>query len=465
VTPRLPPSIAPLTCALLLGLFPLTRHTHAEVSSLAAGVTASLERYSGPAEISATSLGQFKLRVEISRRGDTQPLNVRIELPVTGREAWPVNDVEVSDDAGTSLLVRRSGIEWEKLVVPVPDKVGALIVHAVEPARPSPPSTSDKDRVIQDVASGAQLRVANWPLGRTAALSIRFDDSHPSHLSKAVPILREYGFKGTFMVNPGPKEPGSRQNYEFETQHAEWAALMKQGDMELANHSAHHRGAKGDDDMEREIGGAAEAIWKLTPGRSKLMALNLGGGTSWETTRTLRHYLDKYHQFDASGGSLGMDDTYGGRVEAFRKALESHLARGLWCRVHYHYIGEGLSSSEANFRAALDIAKEHQDRLWIAGMADIHKYQSERSTCRLLLVRSDARSLGFKLETALDASLYDQPLTIEITPPAAWAPDKVSVKDKSGGSIPVLHAPSGSRPVLRVEIPHQDAEYSVSTLP
>ena len=81
---------------------------------------------------------------------------------------------------------------------------------------------------------------------------------------------------------------------------------MKQGDMELANHSAHHRGAKGDEDMDREIGTATEAIWKLTPGRSKLMALNLGGGTRWETTRTLRHYLDKYHQFDASSGSLGM---------------------------------------------------------------------------------------------------------------------------------------------------------------
>jgi hypothetical protein len=309
------------------------------------------------------------------------------------------------------------------------------------------------------------LRVANWPQGRAAALSLRFDDSHPTHLSKAVPILREYGFKGTFMVNPGPKEPGSRQNYAFETQQAEWAAMMKQGDMELANHSAHHRGAKGDEDMDREIGSAAEAIWKLSPGRSKLMALNLGGGTRWETTRTLRHYLDKYHQFDASSGSLGMDDSYGGRVQAFRKALESHLDRGLWCRVHYHYIGEGLSSSEANFRAALDIAKEYEDRLWIAGMAEIHKYQSERNNYRLRLVKSDTRSLDFKLETALDTGLYDHPLTVEITPPEAWAPDKVSVKDVSGGSIPVILPPSGAPPVLRVEIPHRDSEYSVTALP
>jgi peptidoglycan/xylan/chitin deacetylase (PgdA/CDA1 family) len=315
--------------------------------------------------------------------------------------------------------------------------------------------------MIQDAISGAQVRIANWPQGRTAALSIRFDDSHPTHLSKAVPILREYGFKGTFMVNPGPKELGSRQSYSFETQLAEWEAVMKQGDMELANHSAHHRDAKGDEEMEREIGSAAEAIWKLTPGKSKLMALNLGGGTRWETTRTLCHYLDKYHQFDASSGSLGMDDSYGGRVEAFRKALETHLQRGLWCRIHFHYIGDGLSSSEANFRAALEIAKQHQDKLWIAGMADIYKYQTERNSAKLTLVKSDAKSLTFQLDCATDATLYDQPLTLEITMPAAMNTSEIIVKDASGKSMPVTTA----APWLRCVVPPKSTIYSVTLSP
>jgi len=163
------------------------------------------------------------------------------------------------------------------------------------------------------------------------------------------------------------------QNYAFETQHTEWEAVMKQGDMELAEPLPRIIAVRRATRTWREIGGAAEAIRELTPGKSKLTALNLGGGTMWETTRTLRYYLDKYHQFDASSGSLGMDDSYGGRVEAFRKALRTHLDRGLWCRMRYHSIGEGLSSSEANFRAALDIAKQHQDKLWIAGMADIYQ--------------------------------------------------------------------------------------------
>jgi hypothetical protein len=423
------------------------------------GVKVALERYSGPAKISATSLDKFKLRVQVERMGESQPLSVRVELPKSGRNVWPANDVEVRDEAGDAMLVRRSGIEWENLLVPVADKVSAFIVQAVPPSVPLPRSTSDKERVIQDATSSAQVRIANWPQGRTAALSIRFDDSHPTHLSKAIPILREYGFKGTFMVNPGPKEPGSRQNYSFETQHAEWEAVMKQGDMELANHSAHHRGARGDDAMDLEIGTAAEAIWKLAPGKSKLTALNLGGGTQWETTRTLRHYLEKYHQFDASSGSLGMDDSYGGRVEAFRKALETHLQRGLWCRMHYHYIGENLSSSEAHFRAALDIAKEHRDTLWIAGMADIHKYQTERSSAKLTLVKSDAKSLAFQLDCATDATLYDQPLTLELSPPESWKSAQIILRDAKGQTI---QAAEGH---LRFEVPPRSSTFVIQAMP
>jgi hypothetical protein len=107
--------------------------------------------------------------------------------------------------------------------------------------------------------------------------------------------------------------------------------------------------------------------------------------------------------------------------------LEQHIERGLWYRIHYHYIGEGLSSSEANFRAVLDIAKEHESALWIAGMADIHKYLMERSGSALSLVTSDPGHLSFKLSCATDPDLYDQPLTIEVEIPKSWPPDQITV--------------------------------------
>jgi hypothetical protein len=266
------------------------------------------------------------------------------------------------------------------------------------------------------------------------------------------------------MVNPGTSEPGSRRRSEFEAHRAEWEAVARQGDHELANHTAHHRGAFGDDDMETEIGTAAQAIWKLTPGRSKLMALNLGGGTYWETTRTLRYYLDKYHQFETSG-STGMDDSYGNRVANFRRVLKQHIERGLWCRIHYHYIGDGLSSSEANFRAALDVAKEHQSDLWIAGMADIYKYQTERNASKLMLQQSDPKRLLFQLTCLTDPTLYDQPLTIEAQLPPSLDANRLKVKDAHGTVIRVRAAQQGGATTLRFDVAPRNAVYSIEIAP
>jgi len=98
-----------------------------------------------------------------------------------------VNDVEVRDATGKALLVQRSGIEWGKLLIPLPDGVNSCIVQAVVPHSAQAKASSSRDKEIKDVISGLHVCIANWPQGRTAALSIRFDDSHPTHSARQSP--------------------------------------------------------------------------------------------------------------------------------------------------------------------------------------------------------------------------------------------------------------------------------------
>jgi hypothetical protein len=428
------------------------------------GVRVRLEGHQGPATILAQTLERFKIEVAVDPKTEPGPLMIRVELPSSGPRAWPAADVEVRDAQDQALMMRRPGLDWFNLLIPVPAVAGTYFVQAVPPAGGKPSMPSDQERVLTDDATGLRLSITNWYDGRQAALSLRFDDSHPTHLTKAIPILREYGFRGTFMINPGVDEPGGRRRSDFQDHRAEWEAVARAGDQEFANHSAHHRGATGDADMEAEIGEAARAIWNLTPGRSKLVALNLGGGTQWETTRTLRYYLDKYHLFETSG-SLGMDDVYGRRVAAFREHVEAHLARGLWCRVHFHYLGEGLSSSEANFRAALDIAREHRSNLWIAGMAEIHKYQTQRNASKLTLRESDCRHLTFQFTCLTDVTLYDQPLTLEVAHAPSADAGRILVKDAQGRAIPLRVGGTEGAPVLRFDVPPHSAVYAIEMTP
>lgn len=411
------------------------------------GVRYAFEEGSG--RIEAQAEGAFRLRVAVMPSADASR-TLRIELPESGPRTWPIADVRVVDGEGAPLAVRRSGIEWAKLAIPLAPDLSEIVVEAVEPAGGWPVRTSDRDRRIEGGPEGASVRIATWPGGKAAALSFRFDDSDPSHLDRVDPVLREYGFRGTFMVNPGPDEPGSRRRSDFQARLEDWKALAERRDHELANHTARHRGAANDEEMDAEIRLAAGIIRELAPHQGRLMALNLGGGTTWTTTRTLRHYLECYDQFEI-GGSLGMDDVYGGRVEAFQKHLETHLERGLWARVHYHGIGEGKGASEANFRAALEIAGQHRDRIWNAGMAEIHRYQVARDRARLVPADSGPGELVFRLETTTDPALYDRPLEIEARLPAVWV--GVKIENGEGEEIPHTQVSEEGGRLVRFELP------------
>jgi hypothetical protein len=258
------------------------------------------------------------------------------------------------------------------------------------------------------------------------------------------------------MINPGGD--GDVEN------RAAWEAVAGRGDQEFANHTLNHRGADGDEEMEREIGEASEYCWSIFPRRSKLLALNLGGGTFWETSRPLSYYLEKYHLFPVSG-SLGMDDVYGDRVPALRRHIERHIERGLWCRVHYHSIGPGLAASDENFRAAMEVVEEHRPQLWIAGMADIHKYQTERKAAKLSLRPLSANRLALRLSCATDPSLFDQPLTIELMSPPAGASEKLTVRNEASQPLTLRHASHAERAVIRFDVPPVAASYTIETTP
>lgn len=431
-------------------------------SAEVAGARLEFVDYQGPAVFSVESPEKHKLLIDVVPRTEREPLGLRVELARSGPKTWPFFDVEVLDSDGRAVSVRRAGIEWHTLLLTLPPTHGTFVVHAVEPAAGRPKRFSRQERRATDPATGLSVAIADWHGGRRAALSIRFDDSHPTHLSKVIPTLDEYGFRGTFMVNPGRHPPNSRRRSAFHTQRSEWDAVARSGKHEFANHTLHHQGARNDEEMEFQVGEATEAIWRLFPNNSKLLALNLGGGTYWETTKTLRYYLDKYHLFDVSG-SLGMDDVYGNRVAAFRQHIERHLDRRGWCRMHYHDIGDDHGASEANFRAALEIAKEHESELWISGMADIYKYQTERDQATLTIANQGPHRAAVTLACRTDPTLYDQNLSIEISLPKAWSSNRVTVTRIEPHRVVPSISILGNK-AIRCSVPPITATYSIEKI-
>lgn len=70
-----------------------------------------------------------------------------------------------------------------------------------------------------------------WPNGQAAAVSITYDDGHPSNLDIGVADLEYFGFRGTFFLSPGIPWVPPRA--------VDWRSASERGH-EIANHSFSH---------------------------------------------------------------------------------------------------------------------------------------------------------------------------------------------------------------------------------
>ena len=151
------------------------------------------------------------------------------------------------------------------------------------------------------------------------------------------------------------------------------------------------------------------------------------------------------------------------RPAGFGKVLALGLEHGQWIRLHYHQIGSsvGLGISEENFLAVQEMIKQHQKDLWIAGMADIFMYYTERESAKLTMTRLAERKLQIVLSCMTDKKLYEQPLTLQLTLPKAWSPETVQVTDGSGNRLETRLVEARGRRIVRFEVDPVGSTFTV----
>ena len=279
-------------------------------------------------------------------------------------------------------------------------------------------------------------RICRWYDGKTAALSFRFDDSHPTHIEKAAPMLNEFNLVGTFLINPG------REGFQ---QHREtWENdIVRQGH-ELGDHTMLHRGATSDSDAEEQIGRCAEHIWRVQPDKSKLLAFQRGGATVWLQRKPFEYFLARYHLFEP-GRSMSCSEAYKQfSLNAYKKSLRQAIRSGEWMETHFHGIdATHLHISTATFRDILAHSYSRGADLWQAGMAAIHKYQEARDASHLIVQVAGPNEIRLHLTCVADPELFDQPLTLEVDLPPRVRTIKVSDKENSPLEVRIARQKGG----------------------
>jgi hypothetical protein len=288
------------------------------------------------------------------------------------------------------------------------------------------------------------VRICRWFEGKQAALSFRFDDSHTTHIEKALPILNEFGCVGTFLINPG--------NPRYATYRTEWEHTVLEQGHELGDHTMNHRGAKTDADAEEQIGECAEHIWNLQKERSKVLAFQQGGATTWLQRKPMEFFLKKYHLFEP-GRSMSCSESYKQfSADAFRNRLDDVIKNGEWMESHFHGIDDThLYISSPVFRELLEYARTRSSVVWQAGMAAIHKYQMARDQSSIIVQIAGPDEIAVHLTCATDSAYYDQNLTLELELQNGIG--EVSIENARGEQLSCDHISKENTIVLQVKVP------------
>jgi len=305
----------------------------------------------------------------------------------------------------------------------------------------------------------APARVCHWSGGKQAALSLRFDDSHPTHAEVAVPILDEMGLIGTFLVNPG--------NDSYKQHQQAWEGPILQRGHELANHTLNHRGAKTDAEADEQIGMPTNLLRQLQPAK-KQITFEPGGATLWLQRKPFEFFVAKYHLCDINDtrnlGHAVLSCTVAHSwfsVAAFDERLTETIASGGWFQPYFHQIDETghLHISPSDFRRVLELVAAHRADLWPAGMTAIHEYEQEREKASVWPSPHGDDALTLEFMCGTDPNLYTQPLTLEVDLPAGT--HSATVTDSSGDMLACRIENAEGGPVLRFEVPPADARFTV----
>ncbi len=274
--------------------------------------------------------------------------------------------------------------------------------------------------------------IAKWYGNKVAAVSLRFDDASETHVQTAIPMLERYGFKATFMINPGRRLYQKHKYF--------WEQQVPAMGHRLGNHTWNHKGAENLEEAEYQIRSVSELIWKLYPSCSKLTVFASGGGEKWagayweSAPAEIKQLVAKYHLIDLYDGNhpskMAKMDI---EAEDLCKAVEEAIRTRSHQVFSFHRIGEpdiydyarwilgrGIYTfGVEGFQRFLSCLKEVEDRVWISPMVQVYKYEFEYKSAALKMVENKKEEMKLKLSIASDSVLYDQPLTLVIKSGAA----------------------------------------------
>ena len=268
--------------------------------------------------------------------------------------------------------------------------------------------------------------------GASGAFSLQLDDSMPSQVENALPLLSDRKIRVTFFVNPGIAHYAANRRV--------WEEKIRRDGHELGNHTFTHKGATSAAEAQNEIARCAAVIAAAYDNRPRLTPFMIPGGVPWKVTPDeLTRILDEFKTFLAPRSGILSDEIGGDTPTALP---EKALRERSWQQLGMHGVGgEWLSTSIPRFTRLVDFLTANSAALWVAPTSAVYQYEAQRDAARPVVL-TDASERGFSVTVTCDeshiktfgvpfAALYNQPLTVRVPVPNEWRAFTVRQKTRT----------------------------------
>ena len=284
-------------------------------------------------------------------------------------------------------------------------------------------------------------RIALYLSNRLAAVTMTFDDTKPSQLTRAKPLFDEFGYRCTFYVIAGRVGPGQPTTW------GQWKAAADQG-YEIGNHTYGHwlKGTNSTPELDawnrQQILGGYEEIAKQI-GRPPLTFAFPGGGENDYTRRLVREspHIDwrnychrlKGDRIYPEGDTLTATQAVAYIEKAMAHTKAWNGAELSWFLFYMHDVTEARAQV---LRAMLEFIRKHGDQVWCDTYARVTLYERERENSTIAVGRRGAGSLTLSVTNGLDSKIFNVPLTV-LMPLPDGARQVSAVRTDNGAPVDV----------------------------
>lgn len=248
------------------------------------------------------------------------------------------------------------------------------------------------------------VTIAGFPDGKEASFALTFDDNCPSSFNTIVPLLNKYGYKATFFIIAG--------RVTSDAEWLKWKNLSDNG-FEIGNHTMNHFNlpyVKSINRLMSEINDSHSLIEQKI-GLPPFSFAHPGHSTNKTVDEIVfqKHYASRVSpaRFCCMWGPLSKSpESY------FEEFLENGIRNNYLMALAAHGVNDGWEPVTSHWlEHGLKMLKAREDKIAIDHFGNLSKYEIEKDSSHIE-VHQSYNKLSITLETPLDTSVFNYPLTM-----------------------------------------------------